>query len=159
MSKLRWNLTYTYSQDCTPGISLHSTTPCRGHAKLIETVPSSGECAGHFRQILVRFPPQVTTRSNAATWACHVHNQVNKSLQKPDFDCSKIGDFYDCGCAEDDAGTSGAAKVGSEEATVKGDEMSKSRIEKITAENGRDLNWDLLKGKKEDKPLEVEKEG
>lgn len=62
----------------------------------------SGECAGHFRQILNKFPPQVSSRSSAAAWACHVHNEVNKSLQKELFDCSNIGDFYDCGCAEED---------------------------------------------------------
>ena len=28
---------------------------------------------------------------------------VNKSLEKEEFDCSNIGDFYDCGCAEDEA--------------------------------------------------------
>ena len=65
----------------------------------------SGECAGHFRQILNRFPPQVSSRSSAAAWACHVHNEVNKSLQKDLFDCSNIGDFYDCGCAEEDEKT------------------------------------------------------
>lgn len=57
-----------------------------------------GECAGHFRQILNEHPPQVRTRSRAAAWACNVHNEVNKSLKKDLFDCSKIGDFYDCGC-------------------------------------------------------------
>ena len=61
----------------------------------------SGECAGHFRHILTRFPPQVAARNVAAVWACHVHNEVNKSLGKAEFDCSKIGDFYDCGCAEE----------------------------------------------------------
>jgi FAD-linked sulfhydryl oxidase len=60
-----------------------------------------GECARHFQQILAKFPPQVATRSTAAAWACHVHNEVNKSLKKDLFDCSKIGDFYDCGCADD----------------------------------------------------------
>ena len=62
----------------------------------------SGECASHFRQILQRFPPQVKTRSSAAAWACHVHNEVNKSLKKTIFDCSHIGDFYHCGCAENE---------------------------------------------------------
>jgi len=66
-----------------------------------ENVFISGECAGHFRLILTKFPPQVSTRSNAAAWACHVHNEVNKSLSKDVFDCSKIGDFYDCGCADE----------------------------------------------------------
>jgi FAD-linked sulfhydryl oxidase len=43
----------------------------------------------------------VSSRSAAAAWGCHVHNEVNKSLKKELFDCSKIGDFYDCGCADD----------------------------------------------------------
>ncbi|CAG8950506.1 hypothetical protein HYFRA_00007003 [Hymenoscyphus fraxineus] len=60
-----------------------------------------GDCARHFQKILKKFPPQVATRSTAAAWACHVHNEVNKRLKKPLFDCSNIGDFYDCGCAED----------------------------------------------------------
>jgi FAD-linked sulfhydryl oxidase len=62
-----------------------------------------GECARHFQQILAKFPPQASTRSAAAGWACHVHNEVNRSLKKEEFDCSKIGDFYDCGCADDEA--------------------------------------------------------
>lgn len=60
-----------------------------------------GDCARHFQQILSKFPPQTVTRSAAAAWACHVHNEVNKSLKKELFDCSNIGDFYDCGCADD----------------------------------------------------------
>lgn len=60
-----------------------------------------GDCARHFQSILKEYPPQVGSRVSAATWACHVHNEVNDSLGKKRFDCSKIGDFYDCGCAED----------------------------------------------------------
>ena len=71
---------------------------------LITISTNSGECASHFREILTHFPPQVATRSVAAVWACHVHNEVNKSLGKPEFDCAKIGDFYDCGCAEEEGG-------------------------------------------------------
>ena len=70
----------------------------------------SGECASHFRQILQRFPPQVKTRSSASAWACHVHNEVNKSLKKAVFDCSHIGDFYNCGCAENEAETKAASE-------------------------------------------------
>lgn len=69
-----------------------------------------GECAAHFQTILSKFPPQVSTRSSAAAWACHVHNEVNKSLKKKGFDCSKIGDFYDCGCAEEEG--EGKSRIG-----------------------------------------------
>ena len=61
-----------------------------------------GECAEHFQQILKKYPPQTSSRSSAAAWACFVHNVVNESKGKPTFDCANIGDFYDCGCAEDE---------------------------------------------------------
>lgn len=43
-----------------------------------------------------------------------MHNEVNKMLHKDIFDCSKIGDFYDCGCAhdEDDENANGKSKSG-----------------------------------------------
>lgn len=71
-------------------------------ADVLTDDPPSGECAEHFRSIIDKFPPQVSSRSAAVGWGCHVHNEVNKSLKKPIFDCSKIGDYYDCGCAADE---------------------------------------------------------
>jgi FAD-linked sulfhydryl oxidase len=47
------------------------------------------------------------------------------------WDCSKIGDFYECGCAEDGDG--------------KKKEISRERMEKISGANGRDFDMDLLK--------------
>ena len=61
-----------------------------------------GECAEHFQKILEKYPPQTSSRSSAAAWACFVHNVVNESKGKPIFDCANIGDFYDCGCVDDE---------------------------------------------------------
>ncbi|KIX00144.1 uncharacterized protein Z518_10281 [Rhinocladiella mackenziei CBS 650.93] len=61
-----------------------------------------GECAEHFQTILKKYPPQTSSRSSAAAWACFVHNLVNERKGKPIFDCSNIGDFYDCGCGDDE---------------------------------------------------------
>lgn len=69
---------------------------------LFQRLYPCGECAEHFGTLLDKYPPQVSSRSAAAAWGCHVHNEVNKRLKKETFDCSKIGDFYDCGCAGDD---------------------------------------------------------
>ncbi|KAM0690667.1 hypothetical protein Q7P36_009435 [Cladosporium allicinum] len=102
---------------------------------LFQRLYPCGECSEHFRKILEKFPPQTSSRSAAAVWACHVHNEVNKSLGKEVWDCSKIGDFYECGCAED--GTEG--KDGEKK------EISKERMEKISGANGRDFDMDLLK--------------
>ncbi|KKK14574.1 hypothetical protein ARAM_006315 [Aspergillus rambellii] len=62
-----------------------------------------GECASHFQGHLKKYPPQVSSRNAAAGWGCFIHNEVNTMLNKPLFDCNKLGDFYDCGCADDDA--------------------------------------------------------
>ncbi|KAL7628530.1 hypothetical protein AAE478_000045 [Parahypoxylon ruwenzoriense] len=61
-----------------------------------------GDCARHFQKLLAQYPPQVSSRNAAAAWACFVHNQVNERLKKPLFDCNNIGDFYDCGCGDED---------------------------------------------------------
>ncbi|KAG5912849.1 hypothetical protein E4U42_001755 [Claviceps africana] len=60
-----------------------------------------GDCARHFREMLTKYPPQTSSRNAAAGWLCSVHNVVNERLKKPQFDCTKIGDFYDCGCGDD----------------------------------------------------------
>ena len=80
-----------------------------------------GECAQHFQTIIEKFPPQTSSRSTAAAWACHVHNEVNKSKGKPIFDCGNIGDFYDCGCGEDEVGGNTTVALGKEKmSTQKG---------------------------------------
>lgn len=89
------------------------------HIHLFQKLYPCGECAQHFGDIIARFPPQVSSRSAAATWGCHVHNEVNKSLKKELFDCSNIGDFYDCGCAEDEAEEKAGSKESSKPVSMK----------------------------------------
>lgn len=114
-----------------------------------------GECAEHFGELLKKFPPQVSGRQAAAGWACHVHNEVNKSLGKEVFDCNDIGDFYDCGCG-DDEGKEGKGKKAETEEEGRGaartteirglkekPEMSEESKEKLQT-LGRDFNEDLL---------------
>jgi len=100
---------------------------------------------------LKKHPPQVSSRSSAAGWACHVHNEVNKALQKEIFDCSKIGDFYDCGCAGDDDGDDDKGKVGvkhkpsendSEKAPGEKGDMSQRGKGKLS-QDGREFSKDL----------------
>lgn len=79
-----------------------------------------GECATHFQKILKKYPPQTSSRSTAAVWACFVHNEVNKSKGKPEFNCANIGDFYDCGCADEEK-EKVAIAGGKSEAVAKGD--------------------------------------
>lgn len=92
-----------------------------------------GECASHFQKIIKKYPPQTSTRSAAAGWACEMHNIVNTRLHKPLFDCSKIGDFYDCGCGDED-GKGGHKKV--EGAKASEDDLKGRGSLKVEKEEG-----------------------
>lgn len=109
----------------------------KAYVHLFQRLYPCGECSQHFRTIIDKYPPQVSTRSAAAAWACHVHNEVNKSLKKEVFDCSNIGDFYDCGCAEDEAEEKSSKKTGKPA-------MSKDRVEQLTGHLGREFDEDNL---------------
>ncbi|KAF3397946.1 FAD-linked sulfhydryl oxidase ERV2 [Penicillium rolfsii] len=74
----------------------------RSYIFLFARLYPCGECAEHFQQHLNKYPPQVSSRKAAAGWACFIHNEVNAMLEKPEFDCTNLGAFYDCGCAEDE---------------------------------------------------------
>ncbi|KAL7906372.1 ERV/ALR sulfhydryl oxidase domain-containing protein [Trichoderma velutinum] len=84
-----------------------------------------GDCAKHFRGLLAKYPPQTSSRNAAAGWLCFVHNQVNERLKKPIFDCNNIGDFYDCGCAEEDKKKGGKGKEGEKKGEDKAGELIK----------------------------------
>jgi hypothetical protein len=68
------------------------------------------ECAQHFHSLITDTPPQTKSRLSASLWLCTIHNQVNKSLGKPEFPCDKLDETYDCGCG-DPAANSTASTV------------------------------------------------
>ncbi|KAF7188343.1 FAD-linked sulfhydryl oxidase ERV2 [Pseudocercospora fuligena] len=148
LGRAAWKLLHTMMARFPDKPTEDESTALRSYIHLFQRLYPCGECAEHFGELLKKFPPQVSSRSAAAAWACHVHNKVNERLKKELFDCANIGDFYDCGCAEDDAKKGESAKeedVSTREIKKSRDkpEMSDEQKEKLSF-NGRDLNLDLL---------------
>ncbi|KAI4736415.1 hypothetical protein E4T50_13077 [Aureobasidium sp. EXF-12298] len=110
LGRAAWKLFHTTFARFPDKPTAEESSALNAYIHLFQRLYPCGECAGHFRTILDKFPPQVTSRSAAAAWGCHVHNEVNKSLNKEIFDCSNIGDFYDCGCADGEAPEGGDKK-------------------------------------------------
>lgn len=102
LGRAAWKLFHTVMARFPDDPTSDEKTALKSYIHLFQRLYPCGECAEHFGELLEKFPPQVSTRSAAAAWACHVHNEVNKSLDKELFNCAEIGDFYDCGCAEDE---------------------------------------------------------
>ncbi|QSZ35226.1 hypothetical protein DSL72_008095 [Monilinia vaccinii-corymbosi] len=120
-----WKVLHTMMAKFPDEPTEEDSSALKSYIHLFARLYPCGDCARHFQGLLKKYPPQVATRSTAAAWACHVHNEVNKRLKKKIFDCSKIGDFYDCGCAEDDEpGKKGEGKKGEGKAEVKKGESS-----------------------------------
>jgi FAD-linked sulfhydryl oxidase len=144
LGRAAWKLFHTTMARFPDKPSEEESAALKSYLYLFARLYPCGECASHFQKILKKFPPQTSSRSAAAAWGCHVHNEVNKSKGKPVFDCAKIGDFYDCGCGDEES-----EKGSKPEGKGEMGELAKMKL----VQDGRDLNLDHLK------PVQIAQEG
>ncbi|KAI5927531.1 ERV/ALR sulfhydryl oxidase domain-containing protein [Camillea tinctor] len=103
LGRATWKLFHTMMARFPDNPSPDDSLALKTYIQLFARLYPCGDCARHFQKLLAQYPPQVSSRNAAAAWACFVHNQVNERLKKPLFNCNDIGDFYDCGCGEEDS--------------------------------------------------------
>ncbi|KAF7505651.1 hypothetical protein GJ744_000586 [Endocarpon pusillum] len=144
LGRAAWKLFHTTMARFPDQPSEDESAALKSYIYLFARLYPCGECASHFQKILKKYPPQTSSRSAAAAWACHVHNEVNRSTGKPMFDCANIEGLYDCGCGDDE--TEKKSKVEDKA------EMSESSKTKMV-QDGRDLNLDHFKS------IQIAKEG
>lgn len=77
-------------------------TPKKKNKPSLTACYYSGQCAEHFQKMLIKYPPQTSSREAASQWGCFVHNIVNEKVHKEIFDCNEISDKYNCGCGPND---------------------------------------------------------
>lgn len=97
-----WHLLHTVLARYPDKPSTQEKSTLKLYIHLFAQVYPCGDCARHFQKLLAQFPPQVSSRKTAALWGCHIHNQVNMRLKKPEYDCTTILEDYDCGCGDDE---------------------------------------------------------
>lgn len=102
LGRAAWKLFHTTMARFPDKPTREESDALKSYIYLFARLYPCGECAQHFQQILKKYPPQTSSRRMAAAWGCFVHNEVNESKGKPIFDCNNIGDFYQCGCDEDE---------------------------------------------------------
>lgn len=66
--------------------------------QLLPRIYPCPDCRVHMRKMFHELPPQLNSRSEFMSWLCEAHNRVNRRLNKPVFDCSKLDERWDCGC-------------------------------------------------------------
>ncbi|GFT69549.1 FAD-linked sulfhydryl oxidase ALR [Nephila pilipes] len=52
------------------------------------------ECAEDFREEISTDPPATSSRFDLSQWMCKAHNNVNRKLGKPLFDCSSVDERW-----------------------------------------------------------------
>ncbi|KAI0003496.1 ERV/ALR sulfhydryl oxidase domain-containing protein [Xylariaceae sp. FL0662B] len=102
LGRASWKLLHTMMARFPENPTADDSLALKTYIQLFARLYPCGDCAHHFQKLLAKYPPQVSSRNAAAGWACFMHNIVNEKLRKETFDCQKLGDFYDCGCGEDD---------------------------------------------------------
>ncbi|GMH45800.1 hypothetical protein BSKO_13763 [Bryopsis sp. KO-2023] len=58
-------------------------------------------CAKHFKDIVRNDPPAVSSRADLEQWMCRTHNIVNRSLNKPAFNCTYVQSRWGIDCGDD----------------------------------------------------------
>ncbi|KAI0482675.1 ERV/ALR sulfhydryl oxidase domain-containing protein [Xylariaceae sp. FL0804] len=102
LGRASWKLFHTMMARFPETPTEEDSLALKTYIQLFARLYPCGDCASHFQKLITKYPPQTGSRNSAAGWACYMHNLVNERLQKPTFDCNNIGDFYDCGCGDED---------------------------------------------------------
>lgn len=97
-----WHLLHTVLARYPEKPNEQQKATLKQYIHLFAQVYPCGDCARHFQGLLSKYPPQVSSRKNAALWGCDIHNKVNERLKKPIYDCLNILEDYDCGCGSDE---------------------------------------------------------
>jgi len=101
LGRATWKLMHTMTLRFPEHPTSDERTALSSFFHLTSRLYPCGECATEFQALLKKFPPQTSSRRSASLWLCHLHNEVNKRLEKPMFDCAHLSDEYDCGCGDD----------------------------------------------------------
>lgn len=78
-------------------------TQARHMHSLLSALPTlypCSHCASHLGECMKKSPPDVTGRAALSRWLCERHNEVNKRLGKPLFDCRKTDERWRDGPAD-----------------------------------------------------------
>lgn len=90
IGRATWTLLHTMAAHYPEAPSRRQRKDAKELMEIISRLYPCEECAYHFRQILKADPPQVASRKEFVQWLCKVHNTVNRSLNKPAFNCNLV---------------------------------------------------------------------
>jgi len=131
LGQATWKLLHTMTLRYPENPSHDEREALKNYFYLTARLYPCGECASHFQKLLSDYPPQTSSRKTASLWLCHIHNLVNTRLDKPEFDCAKLDETYDCGCGPEPSTSTSSSSSPSDSKQQKGDILPPSRGEPV----------------------------
>ena len=94
LGRSSWTLLHTMA-------SKYPRSPDRNHQKeahaylsLFAKFYPCSQCSEHMMTYMRNYPPQLANRDLLQRWLCLFHNDVNRKLGKPLFDCKSISSIH-----------------------------------------------------------------
>eukprot|EP00898_Chlorokybus_atmophyticus_P001282 jgi/Chlat1/2154/Chrsp17S02731 len=90
LGRSTWTLLHTLAAQFPERPTKQQQRDAKELITVLSRIYPCGDCARHFQQILKNDPPVVSSGFELAQWLCRVHNVVNRSLNKPQFNCQRV---------------------------------------------------------------------
>lgn len=104
LGRATWTFLHTFAAQFPDEPTKRQERDARELIMILTRMYPCGECARHFAEIVKNNPPDCSSGLGLQRWMCAAHNEVNESLGKPWFDCSRIDERWSTLDCEDDAG-------------------------------------------------------
>ncbi|RCI11528.1 hypothetical protein L249_7480 [Ophiocordyceps polyrhachis-furcata BCC 54312] len=100
LGRSTWTLLHSIAASYPEKPSVTQQSDLLGFVRLFSRLYPCWVCAEDFQAYLGRHKPPVTSRHAFGLWLCAAHNDVNRKLGKPEFDCSKWEERWRTGWAD-----------------------------------------------------------
>ena len=113
LGRATWTFLHTFAAQFPDEPTKRQERDARELIMILTRMYPCGECAQHFAEIVRNNPPDCSSGLGLQRWMCAAHNEVNESLGKPRFDCSRIDERWSTlDCEDDEGGASGCTLEG-----------------------------------------------
>ena len=89
LGRSTWTLLHTMAATYPERPSASQQSDLLGFVRLFSRLYPCWSCAQDFQAYIGHQRPAVASRGEFGTWLCGAHNDVNRRLGKPEFDCSR----------------------------------------------------------------------